>query len=673
MEAIRVPGNFPKSSCDLAQGWASPQHTSSCLRKHSDVGTSSLTHPLKNLNSQSGRFKAVFEGGRSSQFLRRFNRNQLLSWDSYTGHGGPAYKLGAANSRISEPEMKQGSSGSVGFSFERKNFRSIASIRVLGEHSSTNVCKSDSFNWVLKGRNRFCLTPICGVENRVALEVVLEAPPPNSPLHSPEAAALESASYLESLSSPRAELGNRSSKATQTLTSLKKTILHSSALTDMSPFRPGHLVECFEVEGRRRLSGEVNISGAKNSALAVLAGAICSEGQVYLEMIPDLHDVRRMFQVLQSVGVKVQRASSGFMIDAKDLTSVEPCSEAVRKLRASFFVIGALLGRKGEAVVPLPGGCNIGARPIDLHVRGLEALGADIEIRQGKVFGRALNGRNLTGGSFFLDYPSVGATETLMMAAALADGHTTLSNVAQEPEVVDLANFLNSCGACIQGAGTNTLSISGIRKLHGTEYCVIPDRIEAGTFLIAAAITRSSISMNPVIPKHLASVIEKLRTIGCQIQVTRSDSLRINCAEMLRSCNVKTLPYPGFPTDLQPQLMSLLTTCSGQSVLEETVFEGRMRQAEELQKLGAQIKMSRNIAIINGKETGSLLYGAPVLATDLRAGAALVLAGLSAEGTTYIEGISHIDRGYEKLDLKLRLLGASIQRAPCLPAELTLE
>eukprot|EP00850_Spirogloea_muscicola_P002589 SM000010S04227 [mRNA] locus=s10:348985:351365:- [translate_table: standard] len=394
-------------------------------------------------------------------------------------------------------------------------------------------------------------------------------------------------------------------------------------------------------------------------------------------MIPDLHDIRRMCQVLQSLGVKVQRGVDGqhstLSVDASTLVSVEPCPDVVRKLRASFFVIGALMGRKGEAVVPLPGGCNIGARPIDLHVQGLEALSAHVEIRHGKVHARARNGKRLIGGHFHLQYPSVGATETLMMAAALADGETILTNVAQEPEVVDLAEFLTACGAKIKGAGTNTLVIQGVEKLHATDFTVIPDRIEAGTFLVAAAITRSTISLSPVIPRHLEAVIQTLRAIGCRIHQTKPGALRISATSAhLRGSAVKTGPYPSFPTDLQPQIMSLFTTCSGQSVVKETVFEGRMRHVEELQKLGAKVLLSNSTAFVSGRDFGSTLYGVPVTATDLRAGAALVLAGMGAEGITHIEGVSHIDRGYEKLDEKLRLLGAKIDRLPCLPAELNL-
>ncbi|CAI7804415.1 unnamed protein product [Closterium sp. NIES-54] len=437
------------------------------------------------------------------------------------------------------------------------------------------------------------------------------------------------------------------------------------------------MVECFEVERCEGLEGHVSISGAKNSALAVLAGAICSSEPLVLRRVPDLHDIRRMFQVLQSVGVKIQRGVDGqdssVLVDASCLSSVEPCPDVVRKLRASFFVIGALVGRQGEAVVPLPGGCNIGARPIDLHVRGLEALGAKVDIRQGRVHVQTADGGRLKGGSFYLDFPSVGATETLMMAASLADGETTLSNVAQEPEVVDLADFLISCGAQIRGAGTNTIVIKGVPRLGPAEFTIIPDRIEAGTFLAAAAITRSVVSLSPVIPRHLTAVISKLRAMGCRVQQTKIGTLKISPGIWpLRATDVTTLPYPGFPTDMQPQLVAALTTASGQSVIRETVFESRMRHVEELQKMGAKIKITGNTAIISGRDQGSQLYGAPVAATDLRAGAALVLAGMAAEGRTHIEGVAHIDRGYERLDSKLRGLGARIQRLPCLPAELTL-
>ncbi|KAL3681739.1 hypothetical protein R1sor_024695 [Riccia sorocarpa] len=461
----------------------------------------------------------------------------------------------------------------------------------------------------------------------------------------------------------------------------QSTSVHGLAVRNVSPAeirtengvlgrRTERLTEYFEILGGNRLSGHVSISGAKNSALAVLAGALCSEQELNLQMIPDLHDIHSMVQVLQSVGAKVKRSGADVTVDASEISSLEPCSEASGKLRASFFVIGALLGRKGQAVVPLPGGCDIGARPIDLHVRGLRALGAQVDVRQGKVYATALNGKRLTGGRFHLDFPSVGATETLMMAAALADGETVLSNVAREPEVIDLAQFLISCGAKIVGLGTSTLAIQGVEKLHGTDYRIIPDRIETGTFLIAAAITRSSISMSPALPHHLAAVTEKLQQIGCKIQQPSSDSLLISPGRGLSSTSVTTSPHPGFPTDLQPQFMTLMTTCTGRSVIEETVFEGRMRHVEQLRKLGAKVMVNKSVAVVYGRDQGSHLRGVPVTATDLRAGAALVLAGLAADGTTHVEGISHIDRGYELFDHKLRLLGARIERRATLPVEL---
>ncbi|KAL2613559.1 hypothetical protein R1flu_025251 [Riccia fluitans] len=429
--------------------------------------------------------------------------------------------------------------------------------------------------------------------------------------------------------------------------------------------------EYLEVFGGNRLSGHVKISGAKNSALAVLAGALCSEQELSLQMIPDLRDIHRMVEVLQSLGVKVKRLGAGNVtVDASDIISVEPCSEVAGKLRASFFVIGALVGRKGKAVVPLPGGCDIGARPIDLHVRGLQALGAHVDIMQGKVYARALNGKRITGGRFHLDFPSVGATETLMMAASLADGETVLSNAAQEPEVVDLAQFLIACGAKITGVGTSTLIIQGVKKLHGTEYRIIPDRIETGTFLIAAAITRSSISMSPVIPSHLAAVTGKLQRMGCKLRQTSSDGLLISPSRCLFSTSITTRPHPGFPTDLQPQFMALMTSCEGRSVIEETIFEGRMRHVEELRKLGGKVVVNENVAVVYGRDQGSSLSGVSVTATDLRAGAALVLAGLGAVGSTQIQGVKHIDRGYELFDHKLRLLGASVERRASLPVEL---
>ena len=373
---------FANKSCELSQGCSSPRETSSCSRNQSSFGKHSRVDSRKGHNNlKREACKAILGGLGSSHSLKKLERTRSFLWDNHAGYGSLAQELGITAARVSELETERESFRGRGLITQGDSSCSIASFsRVRAGNSSTVFRKSKSFDTVPKGNRQYRVAPICGVENGVASEV-LEAPSTHIPTHTPGAVILPSASYIESLSLNRAKQGSKNSKETRTLTSLKESVSGLEELTEVSPFKPGHLVECFEVEGGRRLSGEVEISGAKNSALAVLAGAVCSEGQVHLEMIPDLHDIRRMFQVLQSVGVKVQRTSSGFMIDARDLTSVEPCPEAVRKLRASFFVIGSLLGRKGEAVVPLPGGCDIGARPIDLHVRGLEALGAEVDIR----------------------------------------------------------------------------------------------------------------------------------------------------------------------------------------------------------------------------------------------------------------------------------------------------
>eukprot|EP00899_Mesostigma_viride_P006978 jgi/Mesvir1/16281/Mv08523-RA.1 len=423
--------------------------------------------------------------------------------------------------------------------------------------------------------------------------------------------------------------------------------------------------ECMEVAGRARLQGHVHISGAKNSALALMAGALLCSEAVVLHNVPNLKDCHRMGRALQSVGAKFQFGADGtpdsLLIDSSNLTSAEPRADAVRKLRASFFVIGSLLARMGEAVVPLPGGCNIGARPIDLHIRGLQALGAEVSISQGKVHAKA---SKLVGARIYMDYPSVGATETLMMAACLAEGETTISNVAQEPEVVDLANLLNAMGARITGAGTNCISITGVKRLHGCHYDIIPDRIEAGTFLVAGAITNSTLTLAPVIPRHLTAVIAKLHAVGCKLVLEKPDQLRIIPARRLMPVDITTLPYPGFPTDMQSQFMSLLLHADGVSTVRETVFESRLRHAEELQRLGGNLKLNGNCVTITGQPGGGSLWGGPVMATDLRAGAALILAGLSAEGVTTVEGMHHVDRGYENIDKKLRAIGADVRRVP---------
>ncbi|XP_073006790.1 uncharacterized protein [Typha latifolia] len=424
------------------------------------------------------------------------------------------------------------------------------------------------------------------------------------------------------------------------------------------------------VAGGRRLSGHVSISGSKNSALAVLAGALCcSSGSSVIRHVPDIFDTRTMAEVLRSLGARVEENGGGEMVvDSTAVGSVEPDPGAVGRIRAGFFVLGPLVARFGEAEVALPGGCRIGSRPIDLYIRGLTALGAVVQLRHGKVHVQAANGKGLVGGQFRLDYPSVGATETLMMAASMAEGVTVLSNVAREPEVADLARFLVACGAHIDGAGTSTLIITGRKKLCGAEFTIIPDRIEAGTFMVAAAITRSRISLSPIIPSHLTSIMDKLSAAGCRIMQKEPHFLEVSALsatsyEDLQGLYLRTQPYPEFPTDLQPQFMALLATCNGSSIIEESVFENRMHHVKELQKLGAKIKVCGNTAIVEGKRPGRItLSGCSVAAADLRGGAALVLAGLSAEGVTEVAGVAHIDRGYENFEAKLLSLGANIER-----------
>ncbi len=421
------------------------------------------------------------------------------------------------------------------------------------------------------------------------------------------------------------------------------------------------------IVGRQPLAGEVRVSGSKNSALALMAGALLSPEACRICNVPRLVDIRRMAEILRSVGVTVSHHGSILEIHAADLAAQQAPYELVSQLRASFFITGPMLARLGVAQVPLPGGCAIGARPVDLHVRGLQAMGATVQIEHGIVKAQT---RQLKGARIYLDYPSVGATETLMMAAVLADGETMIENAAQEPEVVDLADFCRSMGAQIQGDGTNRILIEGVRRLHGTDYSVIPDRIEASTFLLAGAITGSRLRVGPVISDHLSPVIAKLRAMGIQVWAAGSDGLEVAPAQLesgwlCRGTDIETLPHPGFPTDVQAPIMSLVSLAEGDSVIEETVFENRMHHVPELCRMGADIRIKNRVAIIRGVPS---LSGAPVLATDLRAGAALVLAGLAAQGTTTIRGLRHIDRGYEHLDEKLRGIGAQIERA-ILPIE----
>jgi UDP-N-acetylglucosamine 1-carboxyvinyltransferase len=421
-----------------------------------------------------------------------------------------------------------------------------------------------------------------------------------------------------------------------------------------------------QIWGKSPLQGQVKISGAKNSALVLMAGALLCPEDCRIRNLPSLVDVARMGDLLTALGVKIEWQGDQLDVNAQHIAMSRAPYELVSQMRASFFVIGPLLARLGVARVPLPGGCAIGARPVDLHVRGLQAMGADVQIEHGTVhaYVRGVSKR-LQGARIYLDYPSVGATETLMMAATLADGETILENAAQEPEVVDLANFCRAMGARIRGAGTKTIVISGVPHLHSTDYAVIPDRIEAGTFLIAGAITHSELSLAPVVPDHLTAVIAKLQAIGTEIFTDAPNRLRIVSRQPHIATDIETLPYPGFPTDMQAQFMALLTLSDGDSVITETVFENRLRHVAELNRMGADIRVKGQHAIVRGV---SMLSGAPVVATDLRASAALVLAALAADGMTTIQGLHHLDRGYDNLEVKLQKLSSNESRANRMPA-----
>lgn len=391
-----------------------------------------------------------------------------------------------------------------------------------------------------------------------------------------------------------------------------------------------------------------------------MAAALLCPQDCRIRNIPALADINRMSDVLLSLGITLQRHGDCLEVNSSHIAQSKPPYELVSKLRASFFIIGPLLARLGVARVPLPGGCAIGARPVNLHVRGLQAMGASVHIDHGTVNAFVPgHSKRLKGAKICLDYPSVGATETLMMAATLAEGETIIENAAQEPEVMDLAGFCRAMGARIRGAGTKTIVISGVPNLHSADYSVIPDRVEVGTFLVAAAITGSELSLSPVIPDHLTAALSKLKSIGSTIHLEGANRLRIVPSQVRNACDIETLPFPGFPTDMQAQFMALLTLSEGSSVITETVFENRLRHVAELNRMGADIRVKGNIAIVQGV---SRLSGAPVVATDLRASAALVLAGLAADGTTTIQGLHHLDRGYENIEGKLQQVGAKIER-----------
>lgn len=409
------------------------------------------------------------------------------------------------------------------------------------------------------------------------------------------------------------------------------------------------------VKGGNSLHGTVKVDGAKNAALPILAGSLLANGKSIIEDIPDLEDVRVMCEVLQSLGVDLEYGNGKAVVKSDNVSGIEAPYELVRKMRASFLVTGPLLAKLGKARISLPGGCAIGSRPIDLHLKGFSALGAEIFMGHGYIEAVA---KRLKGDRIYLDYPSVGATENIMMAAVLAEGQTFIENAAEEPEIVDLANYLNAMGARIKGAGTDLIKIEGVKELKGVRHQVIPDRIEAGTYMAAAAITRGDVLINNVLCDHLKSIVAKLKETGAYIEELPK-GIRVKMNTRAKAVDVKTLPYPGFPTDMQAQMMALLSTAVGTSVIIETVFENRFMHVDELKRMGAKIKIEGRSAIIEGTES---LSGAPVKATDLRAGAALVLAGLAAEGETQVNNAYHLDRGYANIVAKLRGLGAEIYR-----------
>lgn len=415
-------------------------------------------------------------------------------------------------------------------------------------------------------------------------------------------------------------------------------------------------MEQYIIKGGNPLVGEVEIAGAKNAALAILAAAIMTDETILIDNLPDVRDINVLLEAIEGIGAQVERINrSTVKINGSTIGDVSVDYEYIKKIRASYYLLGALLGKYKKAEVPLPGGCNIGSRPIDQHLKGFRALGASVDILHGAIVAKA---DSLHGSHIFLDMVSVGATINIMMAASMAPGRTIIENAAREPHVVDVANFLNSMGANIKGAGTDVIRIKGVEKLHKTEYSIIPDQIEAGTFMFAAAATMGDIMVKNVIPKHLEATTAKLEEIGCEVEEF-DDAVRVVASKRLRRTHVKTLPYPGYPTDMQPQISVTLALAQGTSIVTESIFENRFKYADELARMGANIKVEGNTAIIDGV---AALTGARVSAPDLRAGAALVIAGLAADGITIVDDIVYIQRGYESFEDKLRSLGAEIER-----------
>lgn len=415
-------------------------------------------------------------------------------------------------------------------------------------------------------------------------------------------------------------------------------------------------MEQYAMKGGSPLVGEVEIGGAKNAALPILAASVMTDETVYVDNIPDVRDINVLLKAMGCIGVLEKRTSRhSVTLNASQVHTLVVEDDNIKKIRASYYLIGALLGKYKEATVALPGGCNIGSRAIDQHLKGFRALGAQVHIEYGLIVAKA---ERLVGAHIYMDVVSVGATINVMMAAAMAEGQTIIENAAKEPHVVDLANFLNSMGANIKGAGTDVIRIKGVNKLHGTDYAIIPDQIEAGTFMFAAAVTKGDVTVKNVIPKHLESISAKLLEIGCEVKES-DDAVRVVASKPLLHTHVKTLPYPGFPTDMQPQITVALALSKGTSIVTESIFENRFKYVDELTRMGADIKVEGNTAIINGVEKYT---GASIVAPDLRAGAALVIAGLTAQGYTVIDEIQYIERGYEDFHLKLQSLGAQIEK-----------
>ena len=416
-------------------------------------------------------------------------------------------------------------------------------------------------------------------------------------------------------------------------------------------------MEKLVVSGPTPLKGEVIISGAKNAAVAILPATLLIDGVCTIENLPHISDIEISCKILEKLGAKITwNDKHSITIDTREIKTTKAPLDLTSKFRASYYVIGAMLGRKGEIEVGMPGGCNLGARPIDQHIKGFEALGASVTVEKGKINGKA---KKLKGAPIYMDIVSVGATINVMLAAVLAKGTTTIDNAAKEPHIVDVANFLNTMGADIRGAGTDVIKINGVEKLHGNAtYSVVPDQIEAGTFMLAAVATRGDITLKNCITKHLESITAKIIEVGGNVE-DNIDSIRVWCNKRPSKANIKTLPYPGFPTDLQPQMGVVLSLANGNSVINESIWDSRFQYTDELNKMGAKITANGKTAFFEGVKK---LYGAPVYSTDLRAGAALVIAGTAAEGETDIYNLQHIDRGYEDIEEKFRKLGAKIKR-----------